>query len=57
MIREFAIDEQVDFEDLFWKVRSLDAAYLKHQREKAERERELEQQRNERKARANPRRR
>jgi hypothetical protein len=57
VIREFAIDERVDFEDLFWKVRSLDAAYLKHQREKAERERELEQRRNERSARANSRRR
>lgn len=46
-IRDYAIDEELDFQELFWKVRAMDRVYLEHQREKSDQENRLEEAKSE----------
>lgn len=56
-IRDYAIDEGLDFGELFWKVRAMDGEYLKWKQERDEQKRALEESRSKQAHRVNSRRR
>lgn len=50
-IRDYADEKGLDFDELLFKVRQLDVAYLQHRKERQEREREMKQREQERRER------